>query len=65
MTGPEMLVVAEVARAFRVHKETVRTWVRRGTIRAIKTPGGELRFHRADVEALKSASKAKWDGAAS
>lgn len=46
------LTTGEVARAFGVHPSTVLDWAESGKLRCFKTPGGNRRFHRADVEAL-------------
>jgi len=53
MTQPDrLLTAAEVAEKLRVHQTTVSRWVRDGRLQAMKTPGGHLRFHRADVDEL-------------
>lgn len=50
---PERLLsTADVARRFDVTPSTVSRWVKRGRLAAIKTPGGTLRFRRADIDAL-------------
>ena len=44
-----MLRPGEVARLFGVSAETVGRWVRAGKLRAVRTPGGQLRFRESDV----------------
>lgn len=45
---------AEVAQALRVTPKTVWSWHKKGRLDGIELPGGELRFRRADVEAILS-----------
>ena len=47
-----VLLVPEVATAFRVCPKTVTKWVRAGRIPAFRTPGGHLRFRKAEISAL-------------
>ena len=42
--------VGEVAALFRVDAKTVERWVRQGQLPAIRTPGNQLRFERAEIE---------------
>lgn len=51
-TRPELLPIGEVAEAFSVTVGTVRSWEKAGKLAAIRTPGGQRRFRRSDVEAL-------------
>jgi len=51
---PTLLTATEVAEEFRLHPGTVRRWVGENKIRAIKLPGGLLRFRREEVEAILS-----------
>ena len=44
------LRTAEVANAFGVTPSSVFTWVKNGRLKPIRTPGGNFRFARADVE---------------
>ena len=54
---PEVFIpIGEVAAAFGVTVATVRNWERSGRIAAVRTPGGQRRFRRVDVEALKNAA---------
>ena len=45
-----LLSASEVADLFQVSTHTVSRWVRTGKLRAIKTPGGTLRFLRGDID---------------
>ena len=54
--GPDWLSSGAVAKAFNVTPTTVRTWELKGRLVAIRTPGGQRRFRRADVEALMSSA---------
>ena len=51
------MAIGEVAKSFGVAVSTVRNWERRGRITAIRTPGGQRRFRRADIEALLTAKE--------
>lgn len=55
---PALLTVGEVAEQFRVHSATVGRWIRDGALDAIRTPGGQYRVRRKDVEALLSGAPA-------
>jgi excisionase family DNA binding protein len=46
------LTSAEVADRLRVHVETVRRWARSGLLTPIRTPGGQMRFAAAEVDAF-------------
>lgn len=48
------LTSGNVAELFGVTVETVATWADEGKLPHFKTPGGQRRFHRADIEALLS-----------
>lgn len=58
LSGRALLTVAQVAREFRVHGGTVRSWIKRGLITAIRTPGGQYRVDRLDVERVLGTSAA-------
>lgn len=47
---PELLTKQEVADHFRVSSETVRSWVKSGKLAGFKTPGGQVRFTREEVQ---------------
>ena len=51
------MAIGEVAKSFGVAVSTVRNWERRGHITAIRTPGGQRRFRRTDIEALLTAKE--------
>lgn len=42
------------ARGFPVSTETLRRWADDLKVRHVKTPGGRLRFHRSDLDAILS-----------
>ena len=46
----ELLTSAEVAQLFRVSTKTVSRWARLGQLPVIRTPSGQLRFRRRDVD---------------
>ncbi|WP_396445205.1 helix-turn-helix domain-containing protein [Actinomadura sp.] len=53
--GPEWVIrPGEVARMFGVHRRTVARWAERGELASIRTPGGERRYSRQQVEHLLS-----------
>lgn len=53
MTSPTpLLPIGEAARILGVHVETLRRWESAGHIESVRTPGGQRRFRRADVETL-------------
>ncbi len=49
---PYDLGIGEAAALVGVHPDTVRSWVDRGKLVALITPGGHRRFRRSDVLAL-------------
>jgi excisionase family DNA binding protein len=48
--GPDVLTRAELAQALGVHPATVTRWAKIGVLPAFRTPSGERRYHRRDVE---------------
>lgn len=48
----EFMSIGDVARSFDVTIATVRRWESAGKISAVRTPGNQRRFRRADVDAL-------------
>jgi putative resolvase len=46
----ELLSVAEFAAELNVHPVTVRRWIARGDIPAVRLPGGTLRLDRRDLD---------------
>lgn len=46
------LAIGDVADLFGVSTAAVRDWADRGQLRSFRTPGGQRRFLRADVEAF-------------
>jgi excisionase family DNA binding protein len=49
-----VLTAQEVADLWRVRKFTVTRWAKAGKIPAVKTPGGDWRFPRAEILALRN-----------
>lgn len=45
-----LLRTTEVAAQFEVNGATVRQWVDKGQLPALRTPGGQLRFRPEDIE---------------
>jgi Helix-turn-helix domain len=52
LSGPEILTRAEAAHALGVHPATVARWAAAGILPSFRTPSGERRYHRCDVEIL-------------
>lgn len=48
----ELMTPQEVADLFRVHVRTVNLWAAKGKLESTKSPGGQNRFRRSDVERL-------------
>jgi excisionase family DNA binding protein len=48
----DLMKPAEVAAAFRVDPKTVTRWALAGRLPSTRTPGGHVRFRRADIMAL-------------
>lgn len=55
-TAGDLLPIGDVARALGVTVATVRRWDAAGHIRSVRTPGGQRRFERAEVDRLRAAS---------
>lgn len=59
------LTSGDVAKLFNVHPSTVIEWANDGKLASFRTPGGQRRFRREDVEAfLAPAAAVAEDGAA-
>lgn len=52
----DLVPIGEAARIFGVTVATVRRWEREGKISAQRTPGGQRRFNRAEIERVRSAA---------
>ena len=52
----DLVPIGEAARIFGVTVATVRRWERKGKISAQRTPGGQRRFDRAEIERARSAA---------
>jgi len=67
--GDERLSITEAAKLAQVHPDTLRRAAHRGRVPSTRTPGGQFRFRRADIEALMSPvatpSSPEADGSAS
>jgi excisionase family DNA binding protein len=58
MRKRKLVKIKQVAQALGVNEETVRSWVRRGVIKAIQIkPGLHRRFDLSDIERLKEKFK--------
>jgi excisionase family DNA binding protein len=55
-TYPELLRIGEVAKAFGVTVPTIRAWEKSGRIVATRTPSGQRRFLKSDIDTLRNAS---------
>jgi excisionase family DNA binding protein len=51
---PDLLTAQEAAIILEVSDETLRRWAEDGLIRHIRYPSGQLRFERADIEAIRT-----------
>jgi molybdopterin-binding protein len=56
--------VPEAARLLSISAPTLKLWVRRGTIRSVKTPGGHHRIPQAEIERMAGRRRASRDEAA-
>jgi excisionase family DNA binding protein len=50
IAGPEVLTRAEAAQVLGVHPSTVTRWAINGRLRHFRTPSGERRYRRCDVQ---------------
>ena len=50
--GAELLTSSEAAALIRVSRRTLHRWEQRGLITPARTPTGQLRYRRREVEAL-------------
>ena len=55
--------VSEAARLLSISAPTLKLWVRQGTIRSIKTPGGHHRIPQGEIDRLAGRPRALWGGA--
>lgn len=58
------LTSGDVAKLFNVHPSTVIEWADSGRLAFFRTPGGQRRFRREDVEAFLAPVPVSEDGAA-
>lgn len=61
--GPP-LTTGDVAKVFNVHPSTVIEWADKGQLASFRTPGGQRRFRREDVDAFLREPAPAEDGAA-
>lgn len=47
--APILMTPGEVAKIFRVDPKTVTRWANAGKLRSTRTPGGHVRFYRAEI----------------
>jgi excisionase family DNA binding protein len=52
IVGPPVLTRAEAANVLGVHASTVTRWAAAGLLPCMRTPSGERRYRRCDVEEL-------------
>ena len=52
----QVLRLSEAAALLGVHPDTLRRWADEGKVPVSRTPGGERRFIRADIDAVYSTS---------
>ncbi|MEV8636482.1 BldC family transcriptional regulator [Streptosporangium sp. NPDC051023] len=57
-TTERLLTPAEVARMFRVDPKTVNRWAREGRLTSTRTPGGQRRYRKGEVQALLNGGQA-------
>ena len=60
VTGGAFLTLDEAAEVLRLHRRTVREYVRRGELRG-RVIGRRWRFRRRDLEAFFDSARSQWD----
>jgi excisionase family DNA binding protein len=55
--GPDLLRPAEIMAMFGVSEQTLYRWRKKGLIDFTRTPGGQVRYSRAEVEQLLNQSR--------
>jgi excisionase family DNA binding protein len=53
------LLTSEAARVIGVHPDTLKRWATKGAVPHWKTPGGQFRFKREDIEAITQTNAAE------
>jgi excisionase family DNA binding protein len=53
----QMMKPGEVAALFQVHLRTVARWADDGLLRCVRTPGGQRRYWREDVDRFMEAER--------
>ena len=54
--SPDLLPIGEVARSLGVTVATIRRWDSAGHIISVRTPGGQRRFSRSEIERLRGSA---------
>ncbi|HET6910183.1 MAG TPA: helix-turn-helix domain-containing protein [Mycobacteriales bacterium] len=49
---PALMSTGDAQREFGFSPQTLRNWARQRLVRHVRTPGGQVRFYREDLEAL-------------
>lgn len=49
---PEYVTITDVAKRYVVSDDTVRRWIQRSQLRAVRLPSGAIRIPAADADAL-------------
>jgi excisionase family DNA binding protein len=52
-SAPKVLRRGDAASRLGVHPNTLAGWVKRGWLKGVQMPGGEIRFREDEVEALR------------
>ena len=55
VVAPEVLAPGAAAAQLGISIETLRRWEKAGKIAAFRTPGGQRRFDRAEIDRLRAA----------
>ena len=55
VVAPEVLTPGAAAAQLGISIETLRRWEKAGKITAFRTPGGQRRFDRAEIDRLRAA----------
>jgi excisionase family DNA binding protein len=50
----ELLTTGQVARILNVGRQAVNKWVKKGQLKAVRTPGGHIRIRRSDIDRVVS-----------
>lgn len=50
--GDVLLRLPRVAKMLDVHVNTLRSWDRQGKLKAVRTPGGQRRYRKSDIDRI-------------